>query len=182
MEFELGQTYSGYKFLDVVGRSRSAVQYRVQNTLAQRVESSADADVRRGRRSRRRRTFPARSAHPRPPLPPAHRHILHRRSDRGADGDDHGTAGFALAGGAPAPGPASLARKRSTSPASCWRPWLAFTSSHSSTGTSLLRTSCSAPAVSANWRISPWPVRSKRRTTRNPAQWSAIRGTFLPSR
>ena len=39
MEFELGQTYSGYKFLDVVGRSRSAVQYRVQNTLAQRVEA-----------------------------------------------------------------------------------------------------------------------------------------------
>ncbi len=39
MEFELGQTYSGYKFLDVVRRSRSAVQYRVQNTLAQRVES-----------------------------------------------------------------------------------------------------------------------------------------------
>src|ERR1039457_673886 len=39
MEFELGQTYSGYKFLDVVTRSRGAVQYRVQNTLAQRVES-----------------------------------------------------------------------------------------------------------------------------------------------
>ena len=39
MEFELGQTYSGYKFLDVVRRSRAAVQYRVQNTLAQRVES-----------------------------------------------------------------------------------------------------------------------------------------------
>jgi serine/threonine protein kinase len=39
MEFELGQTYSGYKFLDVVMRSRSAVQYRVENTLAQRVES-----------------------------------------------------------------------------------------------------------------------------------------------
>ncbi len=39
MEFELGQTYSGYQFLDVVRRSRSAVQYRVQNTLAQRVES-----------------------------------------------------------------------------------------------------------------------------------------------
>ncbi|MGD0771985.1 MAG: protein kinase [Candidatus Solibacter sp.] len=39
MEFELGQTYSGYKFLDVVTRSRTAVQYRVQNTLAQRVES-----------------------------------------------------------------------------------------------------------------------------------------------
>ena len=39
MEFELGQIYSGYKFLDVVKRSRNAVQYRVQNTLAQRVES-----------------------------------------------------------------------------------------------------------------------------------------------
>src|ERR1035441_6952409 len=39
MEFELGQTYSGYKFLDIVRRSRSAVQYRVQNTLAQRVET-----------------------------------------------------------------------------------------------------------------------------------------------
>src|ERR1019366_1774951 len=39
MEFELGQTYSGYKFLDVVTRSRGAVQYRVQNTLALRVES-----------------------------------------------------------------------------------------------------------------------------------------------
>ena len=39
MEFELGHTYSGYKILDVVRRSRSAVQYRVQNTLAERVES-----------------------------------------------------------------------------------------------------------------------------------------------
>src|ERR1039457_827617 len=39
MEFELGQTYSGYKFLDIVRRSRHAVQYRVQNTLAPRVES-----------------------------------------------------------------------------------------------------------------------------------------------
>ncbi|HTP34315.1 MAG TPA: protein kinase [Candidatus Acidoferrales bacterium] len=38
MEFELGSTYSGYKFLDVVARSRSAVVYRVENTLAQRVE------------------------------------------------------------------------------------------------------------------------------------------------
>src|ERR1035437_3620768 len=39
MEFELGQTYSGYQFLDVVRRSPGTVQYRVQNTLAQRVES-----------------------------------------------------------------------------------------------------------------------------------------------
>src|SRR5690242_18872348 len=38
MEFELGRTYSGYKFLDVIARSRSTVSYRVQNTLAQRVE------------------------------------------------------------------------------------------------------------------------------------------------
>ena len=39
MEFELGRTYSGYKFLDVVRRSRSLVQYRVQNTIAQRLEN-----------------------------------------------------------------------------------------------------------------------------------------------
>src|ERR1039458_9327404 len=39
MEFELGQTYSGYKFLNIVRRSRHSVQYRVQNTLAQRVET-----------------------------------------------------------------------------------------------------------------------------------------------
>src|SRR5690242_21911438 len=38
MEFELGRTYSGYKFLDVIARSRTTVSYRVQNTLAQRVE------------------------------------------------------------------------------------------------------------------------------------------------
>src|SRR5690349_3696964 len=34
----LFRSYSGYKFLDVVARSRSAVTYRVQNTLAQRIE------------------------------------------------------------------------------------------------------------------------------------------------
>jgi hypothetical protein len=38
MEFELGRTYSRYKFLDVVARSRSTVVYRVQNTLVQRLE------------------------------------------------------------------------------------------------------------------------------------------------
>jgi eukaryotic-like serine/threonine-protein kinase len=38
MEFELGQTYAGYKFLDVARRSVSGVEYRVQNTLAQRME------------------------------------------------------------------------------------------------------------------------------------------------
>src|ERR1039458_10414294 len=39
MEFELGRTYSGYKFLDIVERSRHVVQYRVQNTLTQRLEN-----------------------------------------------------------------------------------------------------------------------------------------------
>jgi serine/threonine-protein kinase len=39
MEFELGQTYSGYQFLEVVRRSRGEVQYRVQNTFTQRLES-----------------------------------------------------------------------------------------------------------------------------------------------
>ena len=39
MEFELGRTYSGYKFLDVARRSRSVVEYRVQNTIAQRLEN-----------------------------------------------------------------------------------------------------------------------------------------------
>jgi serine/threonine protein kinase len=38
MEFELGQTYSGYKFLDVAKRSRNGVAYRVRNTMTQRVE------------------------------------------------------------------------------------------------------------------------------------------------
>jgi serine/threonine protein kinase len=38
MGFELGETYSGYKFLDVSRRSKNGVEYRVQNTLAQRME------------------------------------------------------------------------------------------------------------------------------------------------
>src|SRR5438270_316003 len=38
MEFELGKTYFGYKFLNVAKRSKTGVEYRVQNTLAQRVE------------------------------------------------------------------------------------------------------------------------------------------------
>ena len=38
MEFELGQTYSGYRFLDVARRSKNGVEYRVLNTLAQRME------------------------------------------------------------------------------------------------------------------------------------------------
>jgi serine/threonine-protein kinase len=38
MGFELGETYSGYKFLDVTKRLNDCVEYRVQNTWAQRVE------------------------------------------------------------------------------------------------------------------------------------------------
>ncbi|HEY1342579.1 MAG TPA: protein kinase [Bryobacteraceae bacterium] len=38
MAFQLGETYSGYKFLDVVKRSRNGVEYRVENTIAQRLE------------------------------------------------------------------------------------------------------------------------------------------------
>src|SRR2546425_12528322 len=38
MEFELGQTYSGYKFLEVANRSKTGVEYRVENTLAERLE------------------------------------------------------------------------------------------------------------------------------------------------
>jgi len=38
MEFELGKDYSGYRFLDVVRRSKDGIEYRVQNILAQRQE------------------------------------------------------------------------------------------------------------------------------------------------
>ncbi len=39
MEFELGQTYSGYEFLQLVRSSRSAQEYRVRNVLAEREET-----------------------------------------------------------------------------------------------------------------------------------------------
>jgi hypothetical protein len=38
MEFQLGKTYSGYQFLDILKRSKNGVDYRVRNTLAERVE------------------------------------------------------------------------------------------------------------------------------------------------
>ena len=38
MEFKLGETYSGYRFLDVLKRSRNGIEYWVQNTCAQRLE------------------------------------------------------------------------------------------------------------------------------------------------
>ena len=39
MDFELGQTYSGYEFLQLVRNSRNAQEYRVRNVLAQREET-----------------------------------------------------------------------------------------------------------------------------------------------
>src|ERR1039458_3421957 len=108
MEFELGQTYSGYKFLDVVTRSRGAVQYRVQNTLAQRVESLRTPAP--APRRTPRHPLLGRGAHPPPPLAPAHRYVLHGRSHRGTHGDDHGDGGLASAGRAPETWPAALAR------------------------------------------------------------------------
>jgi eukaryotic-like serine/threonine-protein kinase len=38
MTFELGRTYSGYEFIDIVRSSRNIVAYRVRNTLTQRQE------------------------------------------------------------------------------------------------------------------------------------------------
>jgi eukaryotic-like serine/threonine-protein kinase len=38
MGFEIGKTYSGYEFLDILKRSKNEIAYRVRNTLAQRIE------------------------------------------------------------------------------------------------------------------------------------------------
>src|SRR5437016_496709 len=38
MEFQLGETYSGYEFLDVVKRSRNGIEFRVRNTRVGRLE------------------------------------------------------------------------------------------------------------------------------------------------
>jgi len=70
MEFELGQTYCGYKFLDVVKRSKTGVEYRVQNTLAQRMEllkvlpSGAQDDQEETDRFMREMRVRARLVHP----------------------------------------------------------------------------------------------------------------------
>src|SRR6185369_8800102 len=39
MEFQLGETYSGYEFLDVLKRSRSGIEFRVRNTRVGRLEA-----------------------------------------------------------------------------------------------------------------------------------------------
>jgi eukaryotic-like serine/threonine-protein kinase len=70
MEFELGRTYSGYKFLEVAHRSKTGVEYRVQNTLAQRMEllkslpPSDQGDQEAADRFLREMRFRARLAHP----------------------------------------------------------------------------------------------------------------------
>jgi eukaryotic-like serine/threonine-protein kinase len=38
MEFQLGETYHGYQFLDVLKRSRNGIEFRVQNTMVGRLE------------------------------------------------------------------------------------------------------------------------------------------------
>jgi eukaryotic-like serine/threonine-protein kinase len=39
MEFQVGETHSGYEFLDVLKRSKNGVEFRVKNTLAGRIEA-----------------------------------------------------------------------------------------------------------------------------------------------
>ena len=70
MEFELGKTYSGYQFLDVIQRAKSGVEYRVMNTCADRLEilrtlpSSSDEDHERADRFMREMRVRARLVHP----------------------------------------------------------------------------------------------------------------------
>ena len=153
MEFELGHTYSGYKILDVVRRSRSAVQYRVENTLAQRVESMRtltgaawtipDAAERFLREVRIR----ARLSHP---------HILTfytARADRRPDGDDHGVARFALPGRAAATRGAAVAGGNGHRQAGAGRAGLHASADISYIATSLRRTFSLGRRDSASSRI-----------------------------
>jgi eukaryotic-like serine/threonine-protein kinase len=39
MEFQVGDTYSGYHFLDILKRSKNGIEFRVKNTLVGRVEA-----------------------------------------------------------------------------------------------------------------------------------------------
>ncbi len=39
MEFQVGETRSGYEFLDVLKRSKNGIEFRVKNTLAGRIEA-----------------------------------------------------------------------------------------------------------------------------------------------
>jgi serine/threonine protein kinase len=70
MSFELGRTYSGYEFLDQVGKTGTTVAYRVRNTMAHREEllyvlsEQAQDDPRRRDRFMREMGLRARLQHP----------------------------------------------------------------------------------------------------------------------
>jgi serine/threonine-protein kinase len=70
MEFQLGQTYSGYEFLDILKRSRNGIEYRVRNLRAGRLEAlrslpeSAEADQERTQRFLREMRVHASLLHP----------------------------------------------------------------------------------------------------------------------
>jgi len=38
MEFQVGESHAGYEILEVVKRSKNGVEYRVKNTLVERIE------------------------------------------------------------------------------------------------------------------------------------------------
>lgn len=70
MSFEIGKTYGGYEFLDVVKMSKTEIAYRVRNTLAQRLEvltvpsSSIQGDQQQMERFLREMKVHARLVHP----------------------------------------------------------------------------------------------------------------------
>ncbi|HTS32151.1 MAG TPA: serine/threonine-protein kinase [Bryobacteraceae bacterium] len=70
MEFQLGHTYAGYEFLDVIKRSRSGIEYRVRNTRSGRLEAlrslpeSAEGDRERSERFLREVRVHASLLHP----------------------------------------------------------------------------------------------------------------------
>src|SRR5580704_4327063 len=70
MEFQLGQTYSGYEFIDIIKRSRNGIEYRVRNLRSGRLEAlralpeSAEADQERTDRFLREMRVHASLIHP----------------------------------------------------------------------------------------------------------------------
>src|SRR5882672_803501 len=70
MGFDLGETYAGYKFLEVAKRSKSGIEYRVLNTCAQRLEilrmlpKSAQEDREQNERFMRELRVRSRLVHP----------------------------------------------------------------------------------------------------------------------
>ena len=70
MEFQLGETYSGYEFLDILKRSRNGIEFRVRNIRAGRLEAlrslseSAKDDQERSERFLREMRVHASLLHP----------------------------------------------------------------------------------------------------------------------